>query len=241
MTMHKRSGKGVFNNARYFVLALCFACASCVSNMKYYDFKAGARFPGGSIRISEFEGGCEIYIGPSYGVDGTFPNINENLAAVFEQVANDADKRNCTSRTVLLNTSGGLVSEAMKIGRLIRMRGYDTKLPLSNQCSSSCGLIFIAGVKRTVLTSTAEHNSRAGFHQLASIGPDGKKICIEPTALASQNFYKYAKDMLPARSAAIFHSWAMQTECNSMAEANVDALLSSGIATDSKPFALFSR
>ena len=49
---------------------------------------------------------------------------------------------------VYLNSQGGEISAAMKIGRLIRQNEGVTAIPLPARCYSSCVLIFISGVKR---------------------------------------------------------------------------------------------
>jgi hypothetical protein len=49
---------------------------------------------------------------------------------------------------VFLDSPGGDVDAAMKIGRIIRSADGETRIPLNRRCSSSCALIFISGVKR---------------------------------------------------------------------------------------------
>jgi hypothetical protein len=49
---------------------------------------------------------------------------------------------------VFLNSSGGDVDAAMKVGRIIRSADGETRIRLKGRCYSGCALIFIAGVKR---------------------------------------------------------------------------------------------
>jgi hypothetical protein len=48
-----------------------------------------------------------------------------------------------------LDSSGGDVDAAMKIGRIIRSAWASTVIPANAHCYSSCALVFIAGVVRT--------------------------------------------------------------------------------------------
>jgi hypothetical protein len=49
---------------------------------------------------------------------------------------------------VHLNSSGGSLSAAMKIGRLLRKYEGRTSIPAGAKCYSSCALIFISGITR---------------------------------------------------------------------------------------------
>src|SRR6266566_4479181 len=58
-------------------------------------------------------------------------------------------------RLVVLGSTGGHVSAAMKIGRLVRRRHLDTAVPSS--CMSACSLIWASGVRRSVDGRLAMH------------------------------------------------------------------------------------
>jgi len=58
---------------------------------------------------------------------------------------------------LLLSSPGGRVAEARKIFDLVRERGLDTFV--SDECSSACTLVFVAGRNRLV-----GQNGRLGFH-----------------------------------------------------------------------------
>src|SRR5436190_7476545 len=49
---------------------------------------------------------------------------------------------------VLLESDGGLVTEAIQIGEVIRLKGYATGVINGSVCNSSCGLIWLAGTPR---------------------------------------------------------------------------------------------
>ncbi len=62
--------------------------------------------------------------------------------------------------TIVLNSPGGLVEEALTIGRSVRDRGFDTAVPAGMFCVSSCPYLLAAGVERTVSRSGV-----VGLHQ----------------------------------------------------------------------------
>lgn len=67
-------------------------------------------------------------------------------------------------KTVVLNSPGGSVNDAIAIGRLIRARKFATEIEPGAYCASSCPLVFAAGVERRV-------GARAviGVHQIAAL------------------------------------------------------------------------
>ncbi len=60
---------------------------------------------------------------------------------------------------VLLASPGGSVVEALAIGEHIHAAGYATMVPAEIQCTSACGLIWLAGTHRYLMSG-----SRLGFH-----------------------------------------------------------------------------
>lgn len=89
--------------------------------------------------------------------------IEPNDAAVFLKVLTDVDtennSRSCKLSKIKLSSPGGDVDEAMKIGRIIRVRELLTEVGLGDQCLSSCVLILGAGVVRSVF------EARIGIHR----------------------------------------------------------------------------
>ena len=61
--------------------------------------------------------------------------------------------------SVLLNSGGGDVSEALKIATFFRESGVTTHLPKRSVCASACVLLFAGGVIRT-----ADNSSKIGIH-----------------------------------------------------------------------------
>lgn len=86
------------------------------------------------------------------------PGISEAFSA-------EVAKRGDYIKTVVLNSPGGSVSDALAMGRLIRERNFATEIEAGKYCASSCPLVFAGGVERRV-------GDRAiiGVHQVAAVG-----------------------------------------------------------------------
>jgi hypothetical protein len=69
-------------------------------------------------------------------------------------------------RTVVLNSPGGSVTDALAMGRLIRQRKFATEVEAGKYCVSSCPLVFAGGVDRR-----AGDRAMIGVHQVAAIRP----------------------------------------------------------------------
>ena len=83
-------------------------------------------------------------------------------------------------RTVVLDSDGGLVDEAIEIGRIIRERHLDTAVPPSSSCVSACVLVWAAGQRRTVDGQLATHCPAF----------QGTFQCVPPTRQLMVNFLK---------------------------------------------------
>lgn len=80
---------------------------------------------------------------------------------IVSGVANDLNDRLASSpnvQTVVLNSNGGRIIEALAMADIIRARGLSTKV--EENCESACTLIFLAGKERS-----ASPLSAIGFHQ----------------------------------------------------------------------------
>lgn len=67
--------------------------------------------------------------------------------------------RGVNRASVILQSPGGLVKEALRIGAMIRMEGFATMVPADKECFSACGLIWVSGVRRYM-----SDTSLIGFH-----------------------------------------------------------------------------
>lgn len=61
--------------------------------------------------------------------------------------------------TVILESPGGIVKDALEIGAEIRIRNYATMVSADTGCYSACALIWVAGARRYM-----DPSSKIGFH-----------------------------------------------------------------------------
>lgn len=61
--------------------------------------------------------------------------------------------------TVILQSPGGLVKEALQIGAEIRIKNFATMVASDGECFSACGLIWLSGARRYM-----SPDSKIGFH-----------------------------------------------------------------------------
>ena len=78
--------------------------------------------------------------------------------------------------TVHLNSEGGVLGDAIKIGAVVKKLGFDTYVADSVTCASSCGLIWLAGAKRYVGTK-----GHIGFH--AIYNPENRQVTSDGNAI----------------------------------------------------------
>lgn len=81
-------------------------------------------------------------------------NFQPGSAAAFENALTPDIK------TVILDVSGGYLSEGMEIGRIIRARGLKTFVPEDASCLSACAEAFIGGVRQRIDGVVAFHVPR---------------------------------------------------------------------------------
>jgi len=85
------------------------------------------------------------------------------LASLIPQVKNRTDSKysiDLPRVTVYLDSDGGNVLEAMKIGRIIRKEMLSTVVDVNKACSSACVLLFASGVERDML-----YGAKLGLHR----------------------------------------------------------------------------
>jgi hypothetical protein len=100
----------------------------------------------------------ELVSGGKLMATGTItPGISEAFAA-------EVGKRGDYIKTVVLNSPGGSVTDALAMGRLIRERKFATEVEAGRYCASSCPLVFAGGVERR-----AGDKAVIGVHQVAAI------------------------------------------------------------------------
>ena len=88
------------------------------------------------------------------------PGISQSFAA-------ELNKRSDYVKTVVLNSPGGSVEDAMAMGKLIRERKLSTEVEAGKYCASSCPLMFFGGVERR-----AGEKAAIGVHQVFAMPGD---------------------------------------------------------------------
>jgi hypothetical protein len=89
------------------------------------------------------------------------PGISQAFAA-------EVSRRGDYIKTVVLNSPGGSVADALAMGRLIRDKNFATEIEPRKYCASSCPLVFAGGVERRI-----GDKAIVGVHQVAAAGPSG--------------------------------------------------------------------
>jgi hypothetical protein len=113
------------------------------------------------------------------------PGSAENFAA-------EVNARGEYIKTVVLNSPGGSVGDALEMGRLIRAKGFATEIEKDRICVSSCPLVFVGGVRRA-----AGANAIIGVHQV--FAPDSAEAARHDTMSEAQRVsarcQRYLADM----------------------------------------------
>ena len=100
----------------------------------------------------------ELLSGGKLMATGTItPGSSQSFAA-------EVGKRGDYVKTVVLNSPGGSVTDALAMGRLIRERKFATEVEAGKYCASSCPLVFAGGVERR-----AGDRATIGVHQVAAL------------------------------------------------------------------------
>jgi hypothetical protein len=102
------------------------------------------------------------------------PGVSESFAA---EVGRHGDY----IKTVVLNSPGGSVADALAIGRLIREKKFATEVEARKYCASSCPLVFAGGVERR-----AGDKASIGVHQVAAIPSAANRAPRDEMSVAQQ-------------------------------------------------------
>jgi hypothetical protein len=86
---------------------------------------------------------------------------------IFETFSAEVTKRGDYIKTVVLNSPGGSVGDALAMGKLIRDKKLATEVESGKYCASSCPLVFVGGVERK-----AGDKAAIGVHQVFAMPGD---------------------------------------------------------------------
>jgi hypothetical protein len=113
--------------------------------------------------------------------------IAPGTADVFKA---EIGKRGSYIKTVVLNSNGGSVSDAIAMGRLIREKKFSTAVENGNLCASSCPLMFAGGVERR-----AGDKANIGVHQVFSPTDNPAANNMDQAQRISADCQKYLVEM----------------------------------------------
>jgi hypothetical protein len=150
--------------------------------------------------------------------------ISPGIAKAF---AEEIARRGSYVKTVVLESPGGSVQDALAMGRLIRDKRYSTEVRAGKYCASSCPLVFAGGVERR-----AGKGAAIGVHQIssASAANPGDMAAAQSMSATCQ---KYLRDMGVDLGVWVH---AMETPKNSLYYFKPDELLALKLTTvTSKP------
>src|SRR6266480_7559184 len=129
----------------------------------------------------------ELVSGGKLMATGTItPGSSQSFAA-------EVSRRGDYVKTVVLNSPGGSVTDALAMGRLIRERKFTTEVEAGKYCTSSCPLVFAGGVERR-----AGDRATIGVHQVAALrsaanGPPRDEMSVAQNI--SARCQRYLADM----------------------------------------------
>jgi hypothetical protein len=106
--------------------------------------------------------------------------------------AAEVDKRGAYIKTVVLQSPGGSVTDALAMGRLIRTKKFATEVDNGSYCASACPLVFAGGVERRAAAKAA-----IGVHQVSALSGDGMSAAdgMENAQAISAQCQQYLRDM----------------------------------------------
>src|SRR5436190_1234828 len=134
----------------------------------------------------------ELVSGGKLMATGTItPGSSQSFAA-------EVGKRGDYVKTVVLNSPGGSVTDALAMGRLIRERKFATEVEAGKYCESSCPLVFAGGVERR-----AGDRATIGVHQVAALrsaanGPPREEMGVAQNITAPRRRYQRSSEVCHA-------------------------------------------
>ena len=108
--------------------------------------------------------------------------------------ADEVEKRGSYVKTVVLQSPGGSVQDALAMGKLIRSKNFATEVENGRYCASSCPLVFAGGLERR-----AGERAAIGVHQVTALVANGAALSaiegMDSVQRMSAGCQKYLLDM----------------------------------------------
>jgi hypothetical protein len=124
--------------------------------------------------------------------DGRLIATGTVMPGVADTFAAEVEKRGGYIKTVVLHSPGGSVQDALRMGKLIREKNFNTEVENGKYCASSCPLIFAGGVERK-----AGEKAAIGVHQVfaAPGSVANSATSMDQAQRISAQCQKYLRDM----------------------------------------------
>lgn len=121
--------------------------------------RSGDNVKPGPVRVPSAELGSKMTF--ELAADGRLVATGTITPGMAKTFADEIAKRGSYVKTVVLQSPGGSVQDALAMGRLIREKRYATEVVSGSYCASSCPLVFAGGVQRIAGAKAA-----IGVHQV---------------------------------------------------------------------------
>ena len=162
------------------------------------------------------------------GPDGRLSAVGTIKPGTSHAFAQEIAKRGSYVKTVVLESPGGSVEDALAMGRLIREKRLNTEVAAGHYCASSCPLVFAGGLERR-----AHAGSAIGVHQVAAIGDQvSGTIGMEQAQHVSARCQTYLREMDVDLQVWVH---AMETPHNRLYYFKPDELRRLNLVTESRP------
>jgi hypothetical protein len=187
-----------------FVLTAIFVLASSSSYSANNDIKLAS---GSSAATSK--GGKELDEKPKFAISNICDQQKCQLMVVYESAINSNNLEAFISQTanlptgtiILLNSQGGDLSSGIRLGQVIRQKGFNTRVGRAQEqqnatvkapgvCLSSCALAFLGGNQRQI-----DERDELGFFSLQSTQKFPSKLSEEDLKKALSNIARYLDQM----------------------------------------------
>ena len=194
------------------------------------DSSYATQYAGGLIQSLQKDNICYISI---------TGKIQNDVESAFDKALYALRANSCSEKIVLLNSRGGNLGIAIKLGKIIRSEGLSTQI--NGECDSACGFIFVAGVQRLVdIEGPNTIASRFKVHQPTAPTISGINRCANNDYLNSPlvaSVKAYLISMLPDTSSQYLLRNIMSVKCEDELSIEPRALLDFKVATGlGKPF-----
>ena len=130
----------------------------------------------------------DITAGDSAKLERLIPLATQRAvgSSMFQNAKIDPEKR----PLVILDSDGGIVNEAIRMGRILRAHHAWTVVPLFATCASSCVLVLVGGVTRNVFGYDRPVPDQFGLVNPIPEGASEIKIGLHRPTFPAQDFAK---------------------------------------------------